>query len=420
MSGIKILVLFLPLLFLEVAHLKPDGFRKPQPGKPWVPPTLTNSLEDKYKQNEADPVRSFDLLYPKPTSLPNEWPTPAAQNPSKPDYYPRPEQNPVIPSNNQWLSPTPTTPGYNVWNTPAPTNQVNVPNGFRCPQAYGNFKYSSPCDEYVQCRNYIPLAYKCPAGLQFNRFALWTESPCDHPSKVQCYEIPAVQIMPTPAIPTQPTTPPTPTDPVTIAPRDFWCPQPHGYFKQSDHCGSYVECQNAVPRTNTCPFGLHFNPRVQWPEYPCDYPSRVQCNAQPDIPVTTSIATPSPLPTTAIIAPYPQFKVQTKYQCPQSNGFFRHNDQCGDYVECKNNIPRTYTCPTGLDFNPRAQWTDYPCEEPSKVQCLRDPAISIIVYHVHMHAPLVSTSILTWNGPSILVIILQECNVERETALRKG
>ncbi|XP_052737183.1 protein obstructor-E-like isoform X1 [Bicyclus anynana] len=145
----------------------------------------------------------------------------------------------------------------------------------------------------------------------------------------------------------------------------FSCPQPYGYFKASNQCDQYVECKSNVPLQLSCPAGLQFNPMRQWIEYPCDAPAVVRCNPSP---ARTYVAptTPAPPPPTT---PAPVVVQPRDFSCPQPQGYFRTSTGCEQYVECKNSVPRTFSCPRGLYFNPQVQWTQYPCDQASKAIC---------------------------------------------------
>lgn len=43
----------------------------------------------------------------------------------------------------------------------------------------------------------------------------------------------------------------------------------------------------------------------------------------------------------------------------------------------QNHVPLVLKCPTGLHFNPLADWTEYPCEYSSKVQCNGESVIGM-------------------------------------------
>ncbi|XP_050665448.1 protein obstructor-E-like [Leptidea sinapis] len=120
------------------------------------------------------------------------------------------------------------------------------------------------------------------------------------------------------------------------------CVQRNGYLKVSGHCDSYVECKEFEAVQMMCPDGLHYDPSVQWPNYPCGYPSDVQCNDRGD-------AQPAD-PTS---------------DCPHQYGFFPSPlttpTDCGHYRQCVAGQPHEMLCPSGLAFNPstsRCDWAD--------------------------------------------------------------
>ncbi|KPJ06741.1 hypothetical protein RR48_11788 [Papilio machaon] len=64
---------------------------------------------------------------------------------------------------------------------------------------------------------------------------------------------------------------------------DEVCKEYNTYYKIQGSCDSYVECNAYKATYKTCPDGLYFVRDVQWPTYPCAYPSDAQCeyNDQP-------------------------------------------------------------------------------------------------------------------------------------------
>ncbi|XP_052737182.1 mucin-2-like [Bicyclus anynana] len=335
-----------------------------------------------------------------------------------------------------WRQPTTAAPRYSTTvpprkpsTTPAPIVTTPHPGrfsvNFTCPQPYGYFKHAEQCDEYFECKNYKPIPYACPLGLHFNIHVDWTDYPCDHPSKVQCNKDQDDTNRPT-------------TQPAHIAVlADYYCQEANAYYSVASKCDEYIECKSYIAVQHYCPGGLHFNHKVQWPNSPCDSPSIVQCHREPWIynpnPTTATtpqstfvttrpptvvtagaqrptvvttrpptIRTPRPTvrttwrqPTTAaprysttvtprtpfttaapiLTTPYPgRFSVE--FTCPQQFGYFEHTEQCGEYFECKNYKPIPYACPLGLHFNIHVDWTDYPCDHPSIVQCNKDQDVT--------------------------------------------
>ncbi|CAH2234069.1 jg7710 [Pararge aegeria aegeria] len=318
--------------------------------------------------------------------------------------------------------------------TPRPNN---LQPGYMCSQPHGYFQLTNDCGGYVECKNYVPLLFTCPPGLKFNPLAKWIEYPCEHPSKVQCNKEPVNGERPPPPPPTtrrpppppppttrRPTPPPTttrrppppstttrrppptrpPSPPPTTAPPpvttlgpNHICPEQHGYFKITDECGKYVECKNYAPLMFTCPAGLRFNPLAKWIEYPCVHPSKVQCNPEPEVKFTTTTVPPTTV-APVVTTPNPGRQV-SDFKCPQPHGYFKHVDSCSEYIECKNHQPLSYACPAGLHFNSLVNWTEYPCDQPSKVQCNKQSGVTNqpITYKPHIAVtPRTTTAVTTY------------------------
>nr|XP_034840841.1 protein obstructor-E-like [Maniola hyperantus] len=123
---------------------------------------------------------------------------------------------------------------------------------------------------------------------------------------------------------------------------DYRCQQPNGYEAVARQCDVYVECKDSIAIQHSCPDGLHFNPSAQWPDYPCGYPSEVQCGASDAIQ-----------------------EAQPTSQCSHRYGFFRMaNDDCGTYTICHEGIATVMKCPFGLVFNTEKAVCDWPINVP--------------------------------------------------------
>ncbi|VVC89562.1 unnamed protein product [Leptidea sinapis] len=96
----------------------------------------------------------------------------------------------------------------------------------------------------------------------------------------------------------------------------------------------------------TCPDGLHYDPSVKWPGYPCGYPADVPCKGRG----AAQAAEP------------------TK-DCPHQFGFFASTaaspNDCGRYRMCVAGHAVEMSCPTGLAFNPILSRCDWPFNVPS-------------------------------------------------------
>ncbi|CAG4924638.1 unnamed protein product [Colias eurytheme] len=120
------------------------------------------------------------------------------------------------------------------------------------------------------------------------------------------------------------------------------CARRNSYLPVDGQCDAYVECTDYVPSQKLCPDGLHYDPTVAWPNYPCGYPSAVTCKS------------------TYAIQP-----AQATKDCPHQFGYFPSpiaapND-CGQYRMCISGKPYEMTCSTGLAFdfsNNRCNWPD--------------------------------------------------------------
>lgn len=48
------------------------------------------------------------------------------------------------------------------------------------------------------------------------------------------------------------------------------------------------------------------------------------------------------------------------FHCPEPDGLFPHPTDMTKYVECSNNVATVHTCPSGLNWNPKGQYCDWP------------------------------------------------------------
>ncbi|CAH4017019.1 unnamed protein product [Pieris brassicae] len=147
---------------------------------------------------------------------------------------------------------------------------------------------------------------------------------------VCCYSVAAE--IPPPVLAIDPTPPPS---------HPKGCIRRNAYIPVEAECDAYVECKDFMPVQMTCPDGLHYDPRVEWPNYPCGYPMDVQCVGR-NLP---QVAKPNP-------------------DCPHRYGYFPSpvaapND-CGQYRFCLDGKPIEMECPTGLAFNPDSGRCDWP------------------------------------------------------------
>ncbi|KAL0850337.1 hypothetical protein ABMA28_012167 [Loxostege sticticalis] len=124
---------------------------------------------------------------------------------------------------------------------------------------------------------------------------------------------------------------------------DYRCKEADGYYGIAGDCDNYVECKKNIAIMYSCPDGLHYNPRARWPEYPCAYPSEVQCEKNS----VRQLAHPTD-------------------ECPQQYGFYAMSDSdCSRYVMCQEGKAFVMTCPVGLVFNAASSSCDWPENVPS-------------------------------------------------------
>ncbi|KPI95555.1 hypothetical protein RR46_09014 [Papilio xuthus] len=127
---------------------------------------------------------------------------------------------------------------------------------------------------------------------------------------------------------------------------DEVCQEYNTYYKIQGSCDSYVECNAYKATYKTCPDGLYFMRDVQWPTYPCAYPSDAQCeyNDQPQRAVSSA-------------------------ECKTQYGFFASplatRSDCGKYRMCVEGKAFEMECAMGLAFNPETGRCDWPDLVPS-------------------------------------------------------
>ncbi|ODM95337.1 putative chitinase 3 [Orchesella cincta] len=120
------------------------------------------------------------------------------------------------------------------------------------------------------------------------------------------------------------------------------CPEPNGYFADSQQCDAYLECKEGVAEKQLCPDGLMFNDKLtEFPRYPCSYPQEVECGPR----TRTQPA-------------------QSTGECPRQYGLFRSGngpDSCSSYMNCVGGKASVSQCPEGLAFDEstiRCDWPD--------------------------------------------------------------
>ncbi|KAG1684805.1 Chitin-binding domain protein cbd-1 [Nymphon striatum] len=261
------------------------------------------------------------------------------------------------------------------------------PRTFKCPSRNGKFVHPERCDMYFECSNFYSFVRACPAGMlvQDPRFGS-VGAVCQRADQVSCgaratdrpleYTCPRpngqhpkqcnnfyvcnnfffrlVTCDPGLLFQTDPNSPfregtCLPVNQVdcfgktvegtTVAPDPFGyrCPAPRGLFPHSTDCDKFYNCTNGIPFISFCPQGeLFSNFRVGIFETGSCLPAQnVNCGSRTTGPPT--LPTPNP---------------QDTFQCPLSNGVFRHTTDCNVYYRCINNVPvARFECPEGEIFS---------------------------------------------------------------------
>ncbi|XP_075986906.1 uncharacterized protein LOC142983774 [Anticarsia gemmatalis] len=149
-----------------------------------------------------------------------------------------------------------------------------------------------------------------------------------------------INYYPTPKAPIQDL--PQPLRNVGSLVQNFVCRNGNGYYVVDNECDSYIQCQQDIAMKYYCPDGLHFNPNANRNEYPCAYPSEVQCIG--------GSQKQNPRPTE---------------QCPRQYGFFSMNDgDCSKFIMCQEGLATIMDCPAGLAFNQAIDSCDWPANVP--------------------------------------------------------
>lgn len=125
----------------------------------------------------------------------------------------------------------------------------------------------------------------------------------------------------------------------------------------------------------TCPDGLYFIRDVQWPSYPCAYPSDAKCeyNDQPReyIPDLISLYTNYTLHTnnSLNVLMCSAERAVSSADCKTRYGFFASplatRSDCGKYRMCVEGKAFEMECAMGLAFNPESGRCDWPDLVPS-------------------------------------------------------
>ncbi|XP_068628993.1 protein obstructor-E-like [Battus philenor] len=127
---------------------------------------------------------------------------------------------------------------------------------------------------------------------------------------------------------------------------DEVCREYNTYYKIQGSCDSYIECNAYKATYKSCPDGLYFVRDVEWPAYPCAYPSDAQCEGNDA----------------------PQRAISSQ-ECKHQYGFFASplasRSDCGKYRMCVEGKAFEMECAMGLAFNPESGRCDWPDLVPS-------------------------------------------------------
>ncbi|KAL4706874.1 hypothetical protein ACJJTC_010108 [Scirpophaga incertulas] len=145
--------------------------------------------------------------------------------------------------------------------------------------------------------------------------------------------------------------------------RDPLCKMRNAYYEVMGSCDKYIECRDYQAAEMICLEGLYFNPKTEFPYYPCGYPSEVSCVGRG----TTQLAVPT-------------------NECPHQYGFFPSPkttaETCGFYRMCVGGKAIEMECAVGLAFDIVSAQCRWPEEVPScnspaflGFQCPTDSAV---------------------------------------------
>ncbi|CAH0559067.1 unnamed protein product [Brassicogethes aeneus] len=124
------------------------------------------------------------------------------------------------------------------------------------------------------------------------------------------------------------------------------CPEPTGYFADSEQCDKYYHCEEGHLTEKLCPDGMVFNDFST--EYEkCDLPFNIDCSQRSKL--------QEPQPT---------------QHCPRKHGYFAHEDTniCDKFYYCVDGQFNMITCPNGLVYNDKVGICSWP-DEAKKTGC---------------------------------------------------
>ncbi|XP_055301219.1 protein obstructor-E [Sitodiplosis mosellana] len=120
------------------------------------------------------------------------------------------------------------------------------------------------------------------------------------------------------------------------------CPEPDGFFADSEQCDKYYACSDGQMTEKLCPDGMVFNDYSSDQEK-CDLPYNLDCSKRP------KLQEPKP-----------------SLNCPRRNGYFAHKGSCDKFYYCVDGMYNMIVCPAGLVFNPRTGICTWPDEAQKK------------------------------------------------------
>lgn len=263
-------------LFERCRPSKPEPQPEPEPEPQPDPSSESSSSSESEEQPEVEPTEAPEV----PESGEQEAETTEAPVPEQPEV--EPTEAPEVPESGEQESGEKESGEQDVETTeaPAPEPEPEQPESGsseesgEAPGQPGDCEVTcnaddyylvnpSDCNSFYQCSNGVPVFQPCPAGLVFNP-NVRPGPVCDYPYNYQC----------TPKSCDAAPQPQPETCPPVVCPE---VEDPFGdYFPDAANCGKFYQCAHGLPVSQTCPAGLHFNPRAS-PGPVCDYPVNAQC-----------------------------------------------------------------------------------------------------------------------------------------------
>ncbi|XP_055920017.1 uncharacterized protein LOC129951734 [Eupeodes corollae] len=326
-----------------------------EPTEPTPPTTPSPTTEPPTEPTIPTPPSpsSEPPTEPTPPSPPTEPPTEAPTSPStEPTSQPSTEP-PTDPS-------TETTTHSSEFPTTTETAPTLSPNENVCDGkengALAPFPYD--CNWYIRCEDNSPLVKRCAEGKLFNAILLI----CDYPENFNCIATPYPTTSTTEAPTEPPTEPvttvdptPTPTEPAL----DYCIDQPNDTLLEYPcDCTWYIRCVNNGGHYERCKDGRVFNSVLQI----CDFPENTDCKNGTRPSTSTSTTEPSAevQPTTTTLSPVqgstnPPYVGTGICENIERGTFLPYPGRCDLYIECIEPAPTTFSCPSGMEFNPEVR-----------------------------------------------------------------